>query len=69
MKIQMEPTEHIVKVDGVECRIWNAVTEKGSQLCVFVHSIGALHGEIDPADQKELNEQFEERHPIDMVKL
>ena len=67
MKIQMEPTEYIVKIDGVECRLWNGVTEKGSQLCVFMHSIGTLHGEAHPADQKELDEQFEERHPLDVI--
>lgn len=39
MKIQMEPTEHVVTVDGVECRIWNAVTENNTQCFVFVHRI------------------------------
>ena len=69
MKIQMEPTENIVKIDGVECRLWNAVTEKGSRLCVLVHSIAALNGEVDPADQKELDDQFEERYPLEITKI
>jgi hypothetical protein len=39
MKIQMEPTSYIVDVDGVECRLWNAITEKGTQCFIFVHRI------------------------------
>ena len=70
MKIQMEPTEHIVKIDGVECRAWNAVTERGSQLIVFVHSIATPDGApADPADQRDLDEQFNERHPTEIVLL
>ena len=40
MKIQMEPTENVVSIDGVECRIWNAVTDSNVQCFVFVHRIG-----------------------------
>ena len=39
MKILMESTEMIVKLGGVECRIWNAVTEDGTQCYVFVRRI------------------------------
>lgn len=62
MIIQMEPTEHIVTVDGVECRIWNAITAKGSQCFVFVHSIAFPNdGTVYADDQTEINKLFNER--------
>jgi hypothetical protein len=39
MKLLMESTDHIVSLDGVECRVWNAVTETNIQCFVFVHLI------------------------------
>lgn len=39
MKIQMESTETILTLDGVECRLWNAVTDDGIPCLVFVHRI------------------------------
>jgi len=46
MKIQMEATEHVVSIDGVECRIWNAVTDSNIPCLVFVHRI-AVRDEDD----------------------
>lgn len=64
MIIQMEPTTHIVMVDGVECRLWNAITERGSQCFVFVHSVALpQNGEAHADDQREFEEMFEERKP------
>jgi hypothetical protein len=39
MKILMESTPHILIVDGVECRVWNGVTEDNTQCFVMVHRI------------------------------
>jgi hypothetical protein len=41
MRIQMEPSDHIVSVDGVLCRVWNGVTEDDRQVFVFVHRIAS----------------------------
>lgn len=60
MIIQMEPTAHLVVIDGVECRLWNAVTESGSQCFVFVHRIALpVDVTIHPDDEKEFSELFE----------
>jgi hypothetical protein len=45
MKIQMEATEHVVSIDGVECRIWNAVTDSNIPCFVFVHRIAVREEE------------------------
>jgi hypothetical protein len=39
MKLQIEPTEILTTIDGVECRVWNGVTEDDKQVFVFIHRI------------------------------
>lgn len=39
MRVQAEPTDILVTVDAVECRVWNAVTEDNRQCVLFVHRI------------------------------
>jgi hypothetical protein len=41
MKLQIEPTKYEVTVDGVECRVWNGVTEDQKQVFVFIHRIAS----------------------------
>lgn len=55
VKILMESTKHIVMLDGVECRVWNAVTENETQCFVFVHRLAVRNSE----DQKAFGELFE----------
>lgn len=55
MKIPMESTPHIVTVDGVECRVWNAVTENEVQCLVFVRRI-AVRNSYDQKDFSNLLE-------------
>lgn len=69
MKIQMEPSEHIVLLDGVECRVWNAVTERGTQCFLFIHRIGLRSDETtDPDDQREFDEMFVSWQPVMMTR-
>jgi len=55
MKILMESTPHVVTVDGIECRIWNAVNEDNTQFLVFVHRIAVRNSD----DQREFSELIE----------
>lgn len=65
MMIQMQSTDLIVDVDGVECRIWNAITEKGTQCFVYAHRIAIPNdGTANTDDIEELKELFESRIPI-----
>jgi hypothetical protein len=63
MKILMESTPHIVTVDGVECRVWNAVTDNDIQCFVFVHRI-AVH---NSDDQREFSDLFDKPEAEVMV--
>jgi hypothetical protein len=60
LRIQMEPTEHIITIDGVECRVWNAITDRDTQCFIFVHRIAVPDGRhVDPEDWKDLQQLFE----------
>ena len=39
MRVEAEPTELFVDVNGVQCRVWNALTEDGKQMFLFVSLI------------------------------
>lgn len=39
MRIQAEPTQQLVPLNGVTCRVWNAVTEDGEQVFLFVAKV------------------------------
>jgi hypothetical protein len=41
MRVQMVPTDIVTTLDGVECRVWNGVTEDHKQVFVFVHRIAS----------------------------
>lgn len=41
IRIQAEPSQIIVNLDGVECRVWNAITETGEQIFLFVHRVAS----------------------------
>lgn len=58
MKITIESTDSITRIDGVPVRLWEGRTEAGTLCRVFVHRI-ALH-ESQDADQfdAELTEQL-----------
>ena len=45
MRLQIEPTEIVTILDGVECRVWSGVTEGGAQVFVFVHRVAVRSGE------------------------
>lgn len=55
MKLLMESTDQIVTLDGVECRIWNALTETNVQCFVFVHRVAVR----DTDDQSAVSELLE----------
>jgi hypothetical protein len=42
MRIQIEPSDIFVDVNGVKCRVWNGITEDDKQVFVFVSSIASV---------------------------
>lgn len=58
MKIEIEATEQLTRIDGVPVRLWEGITENGVKCKVFVHRI-AVHEEEDPGEfEQELSEQL-----------
>lgn len=60
MRIQAEPTPVIANIDGVCCRIWNAVTDRGTPCLLFIHRLAA-HPGATPADRLALEVELEEQ--------
>jgi hypothetical protein len=70
VRIQAEPTKHLVTLDGVECRVWNAITERGSQCFIFVHRMGLRDDETtNPDDQREFDEMFVAWKPVILTRM
>jgi hypothetical protein len=42
MKITIEATDQMVRIDGAECRRWKGITEKGVPCDVFVRKLRVL---------------------------
>ena len=51
MKISITATDQLTRMDGVQVRVWEGVTERGVSCKVFVHRI-AVH-QSDDASQFE----------------
>jgi hypothetical protein len=47
LRIQIEPSEIFLMVNGVRCRVWNGVTEDDKQVFVFVAAL-ASHEDMKP---------------------
>ncbi len=39
MTITMKPTPHLVRMEGIPCRVWDGITDDGVIVKVFVDSI------------------------------
>ena len=66
MKITMEATAALTRLDGVPVRLWEGVTEQGTKCKVFVHRI-AVHNDENAEDfERELQEQLP---PGSMIEL
>jgi hypothetical protein len=64
VKITIEPTNEVVIVDGIQCRVWAGVTGGGVKCHVVVHGIA-----INPdADTSELDAELT-LEPPEKVKL
>lgn len=56
MRVQIEPTELVVDLNGVQARVWNGITESGVQVFVFVHRVAVRSTEHAAAFERELIE-------------
>ncbi len=58
MKINIQSTDILTQVEGVNVRLWDGVTDAGTPCKVFVMRV-AVHRDHDPAQfERELREQL-----------
>jgi hypothetical protein len=57
MKMTIESTTRIVNASGVDCRVWEGVTERGVKVQVLVPRVAALADQDLRQFQEELAEQ------------
>ena len=60
MKISIEATDKLTRIDGVPVRLWEGITEGGVKCKVFVHRI-AVHKTEDSA---QFEQELEELLPL-----
>lgn len=65
MKLEIEPTSVLIKVDGVVCRLWQGRTPKGVPVQAYISRIGVG---IDD-DSSELDAALNEAKEPDMELL
>lgn len=69
MKLEIEATDKITRLDGVECRLWRGKTEKGTKCLVFIHRITPEINEDKAEFASELNERLPPGFYIDLRHL
>ena len=69
MRIAIEATDQITKIDGVPVRLWEGTTEQGTPCKVFVHRIAVRDDHDSSQFDAELQEQLPPGRavPLEMV--
>ncbi len=57
MKITIESTTRIINASGIDCRVWEGITERGVKVQALIPRIAALAGEDLSQFEAELQEQ------------
>lgn len=64
MRIQIESTDQITKINDVPVRVWKGTSEAGIDCFVFVHRL-AVHKSLDASQfDAELKEQLPPAHNV-----
>jgi len=58
VKISIEATDKLTRIDGVPVRLWEGITENGVKCKVFVHRIAVHKDEDSEQFEQELVEQL-----------
>jgi hypothetical protein len=65
MKIKLESTATITRLDGVECRVWEGTTESGVPIVAFIPRIACKRDADNSELERELFEKSEPRCAAD----
>lgn len=69
MQIVIVSTDQITKIDGVEVRAWEGMTERGIRCWVFIHRV-AVHSEDDNSQfERELSETLPPARSISLRQI
>lgn len=68
MKITIESTDQITRLEGVEVRLWKGKTERGIPCLVFVHRIAA-HEDNAEEFQAEVRERLPPGQLTDLIAI
>lgn len=69
MKITIESTTKIVKLNGIDCRVWDGTTERGVKMHAFIPRV-AVHVDDDASQfEQELLEQKAPSAALDAIPL
>jgi hypothetical protein len=69
MKITMIATDQITRLDGVQVRVWEGVTERGIPCKVFVHRVAVRENQNTADFDRELKEQMPPGRLVDFMKV
>lgn len=57
MKMTIESTTHIVKVNGIDCRVWEGETARGIKVQALIPRVAVRNGQDTSQFEAELKEQ------------
>jgi len=67
MRITIEATGLLTELDGVECRLWEGVTDQGTPCKVFVHRVAVHEDQDASAFDVELAEKLPPGRPATLA--
>ena len=57
MKLTLESSNELVKMDGVPCRVWTGKTDKGIEVFAFIHRVAVRSDANCEEFEKDLKEE------------
>ncbi len=69
MKILIESTDQLTRVNGVPVRVWEGTTEAGTPCVVFVHLLSARSDRDCSEFERELKEQLLPAELVDLRRV
>jgi hypothetical protein len=58
LELVIQPTDQLVQLDGVLCRVWQGVTDEGLPCLFFVHDVRGAQGQDSAAFDRAFQAQL-----------
>jgi hypothetical protein len=66
LKLTITSTNQLTRIDGVDVRVWDGVTEEGVACKVFVHRLRVDRGKDSSEFERELKEELQPGSHVDL---